>query len=156
MNNDLYGQIIPLPKEIMDHLTVCFEAVPDGDSNIEGYLRNQELRDKGHATYQQLGRIKNWFDNFDGNREDAPYILNGSDYMRSWTDRTLESLRTNDDMTKQIRKDNMPEPIDKNLVKNMGWLADFNNPSNEHSDFVDDVTLNEDLKRINNLIKKII
>jgi len=38
----------------------------------------------------------------------------------------------------------------------MGWLADFSNPSDEHSDFVSDITLSEDLKRINNLIKKII
>ena len=156
MNKDLYGDVIYLPKELMDHLTVCFQTVPNSDSNTEGYLRNQELRNNGYATYQQLGRIKNWFDNFNGKREDAPYILNGSDYMRNWTNQTLDSMRSNDGLTKQIRKDNSPEPIDKNLTKNMGWLADFNNPSDEHSDFVSDITLSEDLKRINNLIKKII
>lgn len=156
MNKDLYGEIIYLPKELIDHLTVCFESVPNGDSNTEGFLRNQELRNNGYVTYQQLGRIKNWFDNFNGDGKDAPYILNGSDYMRSWTDRTLESMRTSDGMTKQSRQDNQPEPIDKQLVNDMGWLADFNRPSKEHSNFVDDVTLSEDLKRINNIIKKII
>ena len=156
MNSNLYNKTIDLPKEVKEYLQVCFEYVPNSDPSIEGHKRNEELRNSGYVTYQQLGRIKNWFDNFNGKREDAPYILNGSDYMRNWTNQTLDSMRSNDGLTKQIRKDNSPEPIDKNLTKNMGWLADFNNPSDEHSDFVSDITLSEDLKRINNLIKKII
>ena len=156
MNKDLYNKIIHLPKEILEYLEVCFNHIPNSNANVEGHNRNQELRSNGYATYQQLGRIKNWFDNFNGKRDDAPYILNGSDYMRNWTNQTLDSMRSSDGLTKQIRKDNSPEPIDKNLTKNMGWLADFSNPSDEHSDFVSDITLSEDLKRINNLIKKII
>jgi hypothetical protein len=156
VNKDLYGQQIQLPKEIMEYLETCFNYTTNSDSNTEGYNRNQELRDTGYVTYQQLGRIKNWFDNYSGDGKDAPYILNGADYMKSWVDNTLESMRNSDGMTKQVRQDYNPEPIDGNLIDDLGWLADMNRPSKEHSKFTDDVRITENLNRINEIIKKII
>ena len=140
----------------MDHLTICFDRVPNSDSTVEGHMRNLDIRRNGQATYQQLGRIKNFFDNYNGNKEDAPYILNGEDYMKSWVDRTLDSLRNGDQMTKQINQEYKPEEIDQNLVKDLGWLVDLNRPSQEHSSQVDDLKIQESLNRINDLIKKII
>ena len=155
MNKDLYGQNIELPKEIIEYLETCFNYVSTSDANTEGHNRNQELRDTGYVTYQQLGRIKNWFDNYDGDGKDAPFILNGGDYMRSWTDSTLDYLRNSDSMSKQIRKDYHPEPIDKKMVDDLGWLTDMNRPSKEHSKFADDIAITESLKRINEIMKKI-
>ena len=156
MNSSLYGHIIQIPKEIIDHLTICFDRVPNSDSTVEGHMRNLDIRRNGQATYQQLGRIKNFFDNYKGNKEDAPYVLNGEDYMKSWVDRTLDSLRNGDQMTKQINQEYKPEEIDQNLVKDLGWLVDLNRPSQEHSSQVDDLKIQESLNRINDLIKKII
>ena len=156
MNKDLYGQQIQLPKEIVEYLETCFNYATNSDSNTEGYNRNQELRDTGYVTYQQLGRIKNWFDNYNGDGKDAPYILNGADYMRSWVDNTLNYMRNSDGMTKQVRQEYVPEPIDDKLIDDMGWLADMNRPSKEHSKFTDDVRITENLNRINEIIKKII
>ena len=156
MNSSLYGHIIQIPKEIIDHLTICFDRVPNSDSTVEGHMRNLDIRRNGQATYQQLGRIKNFFDNYNGNKEDAPYVLNGEDYMKSWVDRTLDSLRNGDQMTKQINQEYKPEEIDQNLVKDLGWLVDLNRPSQEHSSQVDDLKIQESLNRINDLIKKII
>ena len=156
MNKDLYNRPITLPKELTEYLGTCFDYTQNADANTEGFNRNQELRDSGYVTYQQLGRIKNWFDNYGGDGKDAPYILNGGDYMKSWVDRTLEHLRTDDSVTKQIRKDNMPAMVDKKLVDDMGWLADMNRPSKEHSNFVDDIKITENLKRINDIMKKLL
>ena len=156
MNSSLYGHIIQIPKEIIDHLTICFDRVPNSDSTVEGHMRNLDIRRNGQATYQQLGRIKNFFDNYNGNKEDAPYVLNGEDYMKSWVDRTLDSLRNGDQMTKQINQEYKPEEIEQNLVKDLGWLVDLNRPSQEHSSQVDDLKIQESLNRINDLIKKII
>lgn len=156
MNSNLYGHIIQIPKEIIDHLTICFDRVPNSDSTVEGHMRNLDLRRNGQATYQQLGRIKNFFDNYNGNKEDAPYVLNGEDYMRNWVDTTLDSLRNGDQMTKQINREYKPEEIDQELVKDLGWLVDLNRPSQEHSSQVDDLKIQENLNRINDIIKKII
>ena len=140
----------------MDHLTVCFERVPNSDSTVEGHMRNVDLRNSGQATYQQLGRIKNFFDNYTGKKEDATYVLNGEDYMRNWVDQTLDYMRRGDQQTQQINKEYKPEEIDQKLIDDMGWLADMNRPSQEHSSQVDDLKIQENLNRINDLIKKII
>ncbi len=61
MNSSLYNKPIELPKEIKEYLQTCFDMFPNSDSSIEGHKRNEELRNSGYATYQQLGRMKSWF-----------------------------------------------------------------------------------------------
>ncbi len=78
MNKSLYNHIIILPQSLVDHLDVCFKQV-NGDQNTEGWKRNQELRKNKQITYQNLKRVKNWFDSYSGKKEDAPFILNGGD-----------------------------------------------------------------------------
>ena len=65
-------------------------------------------------------------------------------------------MRRDDATTKQIRQDVQPEMPDKKLMDDMGWLADMNRPSKEHSDFVDDIKITENLKRINEIMKKLL
>jgi hypothetical protein len=156
LNKDLYNKNIYLPKELTEYLGTCFNYVTNANANTEGFNRNQELRDSGYVTYQQLGRIKNWFDGYNGDGKDAPYILNGGDYMKSWVDRTLDHMRRDDSMNKEIRQEFQPEMPDKKLMDDMGWLADMNRPSKEHSNFVDDVKITENLKRINEIMKKLL
>ena len=64
MNNSLYNKPIEIPTEVTKYLQSCFDMFPNSDTSIEGHKRNEELRNSGYATYQQLGRIKNWFDNY--------------------------------------------------------------------------------------------
>ncbi len=153
MNKDLYNKIIDVPKELLDHLTICFQQVPNSDSSVEGHKRNEELRGSKNATFQQLERIDNWFRYYNGNKEDAPYILNGGDLMRNWVTNTIKGLRDTDNFTKTIKNDYMPEdPIDKNFLKDLGPLAsEF-----DASDMTDNLKIKENLIRINDLIKKII
>lgn len=156
MNSNLYNKTIELPKEVLEYLQTCFDYIPNSDSTIEGHKRNQELRDTGYVTYQQLGRIKNWFDNYDGDGTDAPYILNGADYMKNWVEATIQDLRKQDGLSDRMDQEIMPEPIDNELMDNLGPIADMLRPSKEHSTFSQDVRIKEDLDRINDLMKKII
>lgn len=156
MNSNLYNKTIELPKEVLEYLQTCFDHIPNSDSTIEGHKRNEELRDTGYVTYQQLGRIKNWFDNYDGDGTDAPYILNGADYMKNWVETTIQDLRKQDGLSDRMDQEIMPEPIDNELMDNLGPIADMLRPSKEHSTFSQDVRIKEDLDRINDLMKKII
>lgn len=156
MNSNLYNKTIELPKEVLEYLQTCFEYIPNSDSTIEGHKRNEELRNTGYVTYQQLGRIKNWFDNYDGDGTDAPYILNGADYMKNWVETTIQDLRKQDGLSDRMDQEIMPEPIDSDLMDNLGPIADMLRPSKEHSTFAQDVRIKEDLDRINDLMKKII
>ena len=156
MNSNLYNKTIELPKEVLEYLETCFDHIPNSDSTIEGHKRNEELRNTGYVTYQQLGRIKNWFDNYDGDGTDAPYILNGADYMKNWVESTIQDLRKQDSLSDRMDQEVMPEPIDSDLMDNLGPIADMLRPSKEHSTFSQDVRIREDLNRINDIMKKII
>ena len=70
MNKHLYDKKIELPKEKREHFKKCFLMVKNANSNIEGFNRNKELQNKEFITYQQLKRIKNFFDNFKGNQNE--------------------------------------------------------------------------------------
>ena len=155
MNKELYGQVVVLPKELTQYLQQCFDQVPNSDATVEGHKRNMFLRDNGQVTFQQLERIQNWFKYFDGNKEDAPYILNGGDYMNNWVTTTIDGMR-NGTHTNQAVSDVMPDDITDELIDDMGWLSNLNRDVKSHKDYNDDIKITENLKRINDLIKKII
>ena len=95
MNSNLYDRKAKLPDDLIKHLKQCFSSV-NADTNTEGYNRNEEITKSGVVTYQQIKRIKNWFDGYSGKKEDAPFILNGGDRMKSWCDEVLRVWRDND------------------------------------------------------------
>lgn len=150
MNSDLYNNTAVLPDTLLKHLNDCFNSA-QGDSNTEGYNRNQELRQTKTATYQQIKRIKSWFDNYNGNKEDAPFILNGGDRMKNWCDEVLKVWRNNLEGGKKIKSDaGMANQYNDNHEKN-----NFN-LNNSHNSTVDKLSVSEDVIRINKLMKKII
>ncbi len=156
MNKELYGKEIKIPVEIKNHLKNSSMSIGETSENEEGAKRNEELQNKNSMTYQQLKRIKSWFDNYNGNKEDAPYILNGGDYMKKWADDTLNYLRTDIYNTKKNRSEVLPNQFNSDHTKDD--LSTMNRPSKSHNNPVDqyNIKITENLKRINELMKKII
>ncbi len=93
MNKDLYNKKIKFPEEMKEHMKSSFSSVQGADQNTEGFNRNQELQGQSTITYQQLKRIKNFFDNFNGIPNEPSYILNGGEKMKGWVDGALRFLR---------------------------------------------------------------
>jgi hypothetical protein len=157
VNKDLYGEKIELPEEIVVYLKQCNDVVPDADESVEGFRRNKELRDSGFVTYQQLKRIKNFFDSFQGNNTDKPFVLNGGDYMKNWVNQTLNSMRDNAYRTKEIRSVALPNQFIQAHEKNQNVGHDLRQTQDHKSSVVRyNLEVTESLKRINNLLKKII
>ena len=156
MNKDLYGNKIELPEDVVVYLTQCHDSAQGADENTEGYRRNKELRDSGFVTYQQLKRMKNFFDNFNGHENDLPFILNGGHYVKNWTNQTLKSMRDGISLGKKIKAEVLPNQYIQTHTK--GDLRNINRPNKSHSNTLEKYNLQvtEDLKRINELIKKII
>jgi hypothetical protein len=154
MNKNLYDRIVIIPDSLVKHLDDCFSTV-QGNQNIEGYNRNQQLRKSKQATYQQIKRIKSWFDNFSGKKEDAPFILNGGDRMKTWCDEVLRVWRENDKNGKTIKMNAgmQNQFIDDHEKNNL-----ITNPlvSNTKTNSDIDVRLKEEFDIMNKLYKKII
>ena len=156
MNKDLYGNTIQLPEDVVEYLQQCFDSANTDDSTIEGFKRNQELRDSRETTYQQLKRMKNWFDNFNGLENDLPFILNGGHYVKNWVNDTLGGMRNNVYMGKKAKSEVLPNQFIQTHTKDN--LNTMNRQSKSHSSSVGEINkdITENLKRINELIKKII
>ena len=123
------------------------------ESNDEGHKRNKELQDSEEITYQQLKRIKNYFDGYNGDVQEKSYVLNGGDYMKNWVNETLRFLRDDIYNVKKNRQEaGLPNQFNKTHQKDD--LISMNRPSKSHNDYNSEIT--ETLKRINNLMKKII
>jgi hypothetical protein len=156
MNKDLYGNTVQLPEDVVEYLQQCFDSANTDDSTIEGFKRNQELRDSRETTYQQLKRIKNWFDNFNGLENDLPFILNGGHYVKNWVNDTLGGMRNNVYMGKKAKSEVLPNQFIQTHTKDN--LNTMNRQSKSHSSTTGEINkdITESLKRINELIKKII
>jgi len=156
MNKDLYGKKYELPEEVVGYLKQCNDVAVGADDNTEGYRRNKELRDSGYVTYQQLKRMKNFFDNFNGHDNDLPFILNGGYFVKNWINQTLKSDRDNIERGKEIKSTVLPNQYIQTHEK--GDVRNINRPSKEHKSNLDKYGLKvtESLNRINELIKKII
>lgn len=162
MNNKLYdtsiGEVL-IPNDIKQHLKNSFAQAQGANQNIEGYRRNQELQTQDKITYKQLKRIKNFFDNFQGDASNLSYILNGGNMFKTWVNNTLSNMRNNTQNNQSITKPEDPTVTSKELKVNVNDLA---RPSKEHKKTTQrhptatyEQTIVESLKRINQLISKI-
>ena len=155
MNKSLYDNEIEFPSDKREHMKKCFHMVKNADENTEGYNRNKELQSQKFITYKQLKRIKNFFDSFKGNQKEPSFILNGGVEIKNWVNDELRKMRDYIKNTKTNKMDAgmMNQFIDPHEKK------DFTNvrPSQEHLKTVDKYTpsVNESVKRINELISKI-
>jgi hypothetical protein len=156
VNKDLYGKKFELPEDVVVYLQQCNDAAVGSDDKTEGYRRNKELRDSKHVTYQQLKRMKNFFDNFKGDDNDLTFILNGGHYVKNWVDQKLKSLRDDVELGKEIKSIVLPNQYIQSHQKND--IRNLNRTSKQHSSNIEkyDLAVTESLKRINDLIKKII
>ena len=91
-NSSLKGKCIKIDSELKEHLLKIYNAYR-GDQKVEGYSRLKGLCDSDEISYEQLKRIKNFFDNFEGRRNDTPYLLNGGTKMKDWVNISLNDLR---------------------------------------------------------------
>ena len=154
MNKNLYDRIAIIPDSLVKHLNDCFSNV-QGNQNVEGFNRNQQLRQSRQATYQQIKRIKSWFENYSGKKEDAPFILNGGDRMKSWCDEVLRVWRDNDKSGKTVKMDaGMQNQFIDDHQKNQLIKNPLDSHTKTNSDI--DVRVEQEIKLMNKLYQKIL
>lgn len=154
MNKKLYDRKIVFPDEMREHMRISNHKAKGADKNGEGYKRNQELQGQKSLTYQQLKRIKNFFDNFKGKDVDHEFILNGGPKMKHWVNNELRRMREGIYMTSHNKSETGMQ--NQHIQTHSKDGIDVR-PSKEHSRTVDkyNAAVTESLKRINEIISKI-
>jgi 8-oxo-dGTP pyrophosphatase MutT (NUDIX family) len=106
-NQELYGKTYPVPPEVLKSIQTTLISNPTG----EGVKRAKYVLKNGSVTYQELKRLKNFFDYFNpetGSKEQ--YALAGGDLMKSFIERTLNADRDAVKRSKDVRQDMNVDP----------------------------------------------
>lgn len=104
-NSELKGRYFPLGDGIRKHLTQIYNTY-NGDKGIPGYKRLANILSMPNGIeYNELKRIKNYFDNFEGDKNSNEFILNGGDLMAMWVNNTLNTATSAIEGFKQAKKE---------------------------------------------------
>lgn len=157
MNSNLYNKTWDFPQDMRNHMKVCFGKLKGVDANTEGFNRNRRLQSAVSIGYPELKRIKNFFDNFTGTPQDAPFILNGENKMKTFVDSILSGARQSLSTSNQIR--NNTGMIDNQELKMDNSFPGMNlskDDAKKKAIEKYDLQVTESLKRINDLMTKIL
>jgi len=91
-NNQLRGKYWECPDYVLNCLDTAVKRYDSTNKNgkpTEGYKRAKGIISDNKIEYNHMKRIKNWFDNYDGEHNDMEYRLNGGKTMHNWVDSTL-------------------------------------------------------------------
>jgi len=159
VNKDLYNSPkgeIEFPKDKREHMKKCFHMVKGADENTEGFNRNKELQTQKFIDYKQLKRIKNFFDNFKNTSSPEFHLLGGPGF-KGWVNQTLDSDRGAIDLSKKAKSiTSLDNQYLDSHEKNSDLKKHFR-PSYSHKKSGHKITgIEEQIERINDLIKKII
>jgi len=103
-NSKLQGNSWDIPVKMKEHLQKIFDAYK-GPKNVQGWERLRDLLSSDTITYEQMKRMKNFFDTFEGNKNDTTYLLNGGTKVKNWINSRLEDARHEIDTKKSQMKD---------------------------------------------------
>jgi 8-oxo-dGTP pyrophosphatase MutT (NUDIX family) len=109
-NSELYGKTFPVPSDVIKYVQTVLVSNPNG----EGVKRAKFIVKNGILTYQELKRLKNFFDTYNPEITDKmQYALAGGNLMKAFVDKTLQAERNAVKGGKEIRRD---MNIDPNLA----------------------------------------
>lgn len=137
MNSDLYGKQYKIPESILTHLKKY-----SGNEVINNLLST------GNASYSQMKSIKHRIENGEKNEL-------GGDMFYNWINQSLKSDRSSLETSKD-NKSNTGMPNAHNRSHERTNLSNMNRPSKSHHSNNSDIKITEALKRINQLMSKII
>ena len=89
-NSQLLDKQYRIPPDVLKYIQTTLVSNPSG----EGVKRAKFMLKNGSVTYQELKRLKNFFDYFNPETDNkAQYALAGGDLMKSFVERTLNADR---------------------------------------------------------------
>jgi len=107
MNSQLYGKTFPVPPDVLKSIQTTLVSNPTGD----GVRRAKFILKNGTLTYQDMKRLKNYFDHFnEGNNDAVQFALAGGTAMKNFVDNKLGLERAVVKDSKKIKRDMTTNP----------------------------------------------
>jgi hypothetical protein len=103
-NSKLIGKVFPVPDKVLRELGKNLKKFSDKRES-KGFNRSIFILERRSCSYEQLKRIKNYFDYVtEDNYDEVEYLLNGGDVMKKWVNYTLDQARNSVHGTKSAKK----------------------------------------------------
>lgn len=150
-NSKLRGKMFPVPYRVLSALNKNLKKFSDKREN-KGFNRSLFILNRKACSYEQLKRIKNYFDTItDDNYDEIEYALNGGDIMKNWVNQTLDFARNDVKSSKTIRRD---AGLEDQFRKSDDFSIEKSSTSiRSIPDFMTNSDLKEEIDRIIKLIK---
>jgi len=101
-NKKLIGKYWNCPDYVLKEISNAIKNF-NGNKKTQGYTRAQGILNNKKIRYEQMKRIKNYFDTYSGDGNDPEFILNGGKIMNDWVNRELYDARASIDKLKKIQ-----------------------------------------------------
>lgn len=102
MNSKLYGNSYRVPNDILKIIKTNIYKYP----NSEGIKRAKNIVNSGTLSYQNLKRLKNFFDN---TNQGEQFELAGGNEMKLYIDKVLNSERNRVEKSTELKRDVLPD-----------------------------------------------
>lgn len=128
-NKDLKDKFYNCPTSIINKLKTVignYESSSTISKRVKGYKRAKDIINNPQISQDQMERIKNYFDSYQGDGTDVEYKLNGGDIMKNWVNQTLENVRGT---IHDIKKTEMNAGKENSFIKTHTKDKDNANPT---------------------------
>jgi len=92
-NSDLENKFFTPPDNVLHKIESAMAKIDLSKKDIKGFRRGKEILSKKKVSYSQMKRIKNFFDNYEGDGFDDEFKLIGGKLTQKWVNNALESKR---------------------------------------------------------------
>lgn len=119
-NSKLKGRYWNCPDYVLNTLQNAvnkYDNIRNKDGKTEGYERAKSILIEKSITYEQMKRIKNWFDSYDGPWENWDFQLNGGKTMQNWVNSQLRTATAAVKNIKNAQKDAETNPENTHIKK---------------------------------------
>lgn len=133
-NKSLEDKYFNVPDKVFNKINQALKTITVNDGHAKGLQRAKDLTSDRKVSYTQMKRLKNYFDNYEGDGSDDEYKLIGGKVTSFWVDKTLGSNR---DSIKQAKKAKMDAGLENQFIKPHTKDRDNANPTNPDSGMID-------------------
>lgn len=103
-NKELKNRRFPIPDGVRKFLQKTLDNY-HGDKTVDGYKRLNNILSMKSIAYNEMKRIKNFFDNYIGSDKSTEFILNGGEPIKNWINNTLYTATKAIEDFKRAKKD---------------------------------------------------
>lgn len=133
-NSDLIGKNYKVPDKVIHKINQQLSRIDINDKHAKGVKRAKDIVNNKTISHGQMVRLKNYFDDYDGDKKDDEYNLIGGAITRKWIDGSLGHDRQTIKQDKQVK---MRGGMENQFLKTHEKDTENTNPTNPDGGLVD-------------------